>query len=248
VPQALRNKPEDTLVVLLTGRELGFGAMQSLRGINVIQGKGVLGADTMGALVMSRRDVCGHLSLVETTADHATYATQRTGAPKPVTMTYTIAQAKQAGLATKDNWKNHPDAMLRARCLSAICRAVYPDLVAGLYIEDEGDEIAGRGRPTSMPMRSAAPIQEAEVVEDAEPDDGAYHGISNEQAQRIFAIGAERAAALRITSKRAGEGIVRQVYEAMGIVNTSEVTPERYDEVCAAVASWGSDITGEVAK
>lgn len=68
-------------------------------------------------------------------------------------MSYTIAQAKQAGLLGSQAWQKYPDAMLRARCLSAICRAVYPDLILGMY---DPDELAPLERPATPPP--AAPV------------------------------------------------------------------------------------------
>ena len=39
IPEALRNKPADVAVVLMTGAELGLGPMLSLRSIYVVKGK-----------------------------------------------------------------------------------------------------------------------------------------------------------------------------------------------------------------
>jgi hypothetical protein len=50
-PDALRNRPQDALMVLMAGRELGFAPMQSLRLITVIKGKITLAADATVALV-----------------------------------------------------------------------------------------------------------------------------------------------------------------------------------------------------
>jgi hypothetical protein len=44
----------------------------------------------------------------------AIYETKRVGST-PVKISFTIEQAKQAGLTGKDNWRNYPAAMLRAR-------------------------------------------------------------------------------------------------------------------------------------
>jgi hypothetical protein len=79
--------------------------------------------------------------LVESTHDTATYRTHRVGEPEPVTISFTAAQAKAAGLSGKDTWQKHPDAMLRARAASSLARAVYPDLILGIYTEDEAEEI-----------------------------------------------------------------------------------------------------------
>lgn len=137
IPKALFNKPGDVLVILLTGRELGLGPMQSLRGINVIDGKAVLSADLMVGLCVARRDVCEWFRFVESDAKHAKCATKRAGAPEPQELTWTLEQARAAGLTGKQNWAKYPEAMLRARCASALVRAVYPDLMAGSYDPDE---------------------------------------------------------------------------------------------------------------
>ncbi|MBM3992152.1 MAG: recombinase RecT [Planctomycetes bacterium] len=135
LPAALKKSPADVLLVVLTGQELGFGPMQSIRLLHVIEGKPCLSADGMGALCM-RHPSCELLRLVSSDGKAATYEAKRRGA-EPVRLTFTIEQAKAAGLLGKGNWSKFPEAMLRARCLSAICRAVWPDAVAGVYDPDE---------------------------------------------------------------------------------------------------------------
>ena len=142
-------KPESALAVILAGRELGLTAMQSLRSIFVIEGKPTLSADLMVALV-KRSPKCKYFKLIESTAKVATYETDRDG--EGVTrMSWTIEQAHAAGVASKDNWKKYPDAMLRARCIASLARAVYPDLLAGVYEENEIVQA-----PT-QPLRSVPP-------------------------------------------------------------------------------------------
>jgi hypothetical protein len=127
--------------ILLAGHELGFGPMASARGITLVSGKVSLGADATVAACARHRDVCVYFSCSESTDDRATYVTQRAGAPAPVTLSYTIAQARRAGLTGSGTWRAHPEAMLRARCAAALARSVYPDLVAGVYDPDEAEEI-----------------------------------------------------------------------------------------------------------
>jgi hypothetical protein len=165
IPDSLKNKPADVLVVLMTGRELGIGPMQSLRGISVIKGKPVLSADLMLAQCLRHRDVCEWFRLVESTTAVARYQTKRAGS-EPVDMAWTMDDAKRAGLDGGQNWRNHPAAMLRARCSAALARAVYPDLVGGIYEEGEGEEIAGKAKPT--PVVALAPPVETDVTPPAE--------------------------------------------------------------------------------
>lgn len=137
LPEALRQKPADVLLTIMTGAELGLGPTQALRAIVVIKGKATLSSDAMAALVRRRRDVCKYLRCVETTATRAVFETLRDGDPEPTKLEFTIAEAQAAGLAGGDGWRKYPKAMLRARAQAAICRLVYSDLLLGVYDPDE---------------------------------------------------------------------------------------------------------------
>lgn len=136
IPEALQKSPADVLAIVMAGAELGLAPMQSVRALVLIKGKPTLSADAMGALVKSRRDVCEYLVVKHSDGERATYETKRVGDPQPTVLGFTKAEATAAGL-NGDNWRKFPAAMLRARALSAICRAVYPDLLLGVYDPDE---------------------------------------------------------------------------------------------------------------
>ncbi len=60
---------------------------------------------------------------------------------------WTIDQAKRIGLTGKDNWKNYPQAMLRARCIAEGVRAVFPGAIGGmLAVEEAQDFVAAPPR------------------------------------------------------------------------------------------------------
>lgn len=139
--------PEAAFAIIATGRELGLTAMQSLRSIHVIKGKTILSADLVAALVKSRREVCSYFQLVESTTERATYKTHRVGEPEPTTLTFTIEDAKRAQVTGNPNWTKFPAQMLRARCITGLARAVYPDLAMGIYDADEFDDT-----PTAPPQ------------------------------------------------------------------------------------------------
>jgi hypothetical protein len=132
--------PEACFAVMLAGAELGFQPMQSLRSLAIVKGKISLSADAQIALCV-RSPVCKHFRLIESTDQRATYETHRDGYPEVTRLTWTFAQATRAGLTSSGTWKAHPEAMLRARCAAALARAVYPDVVAGIYDPDETREI-----------------------------------------------------------------------------------------------------------
>ena len=210
IPDALKSKPADILVVLMTARELGIGPMQGLRGISVINGKAVIGADLMVAQCLRRRDVCAYFRLVESTDQVARYATQRAGSA-PVEMAYTIEQASAAGLAGKNTWKSHPAAMLRARCSSALARAVYPDLVGGMYDHDEGQEMAPHAPAVELKTetlypapRTEGPKPVADVIDVLKQDEPAPYTRQQLWKAAVAKFGPEAAAEFGEAIARAG--------------------------------------------
>ena len=148
---------DKAFAVLLKGHELGFSPMASAGSISIIKGKVSLSADATVALC-KRSPACLYLRLVESSEEVATYETQRAGDPSPTSLSYTIAQASKAGLTGSQTWRGHAPAMLRARCGAAIGRAVYPDLVAGIYDPDEVAEIV-RSEPVHAPDVSLAALE-----------------------------------------------------------------------------------------
>ena len=54
---------------------------------------------------------------------------------------WTFEQAKRVGLTGKDNWKNYPQAMLRARCIAEGIRAVFPGAIGGMLSVEEAQDI-----------------------------------------------------------------------------------------------------------
>jgi len=155
---------EAAFAVMLAGAELGAKPMQALRSVSIVKGKLSLTADFTVALCV-RSPVCEWMRCVETTPERATYETQRRGHPAPSRLTWTIAQAQAAGLASSQTWRAHPAAMLRARCASALARSVYPDLVAGVYDPDEAAEIERDGKPENIEQGSASVREELDGEE-----------------------------------------------------------------------------------
>jgi hypothetical protein len=132
--------PEQALMILMTGREMGIGAMTSLRGFHFIKGKPCMSAQLMSALIL-RSGKAEYWELVEGSSKSATYATKRTGGRNEQRKTFTVDDARLAQLVKADgNWVKYPSAMCEARAASALARIVYPDLLMGVYLPDEMEE------------------------------------------------------------------------------------------------------------
>jgi 5'-3' exonuclease len=129
--------PEQAFMIVMTGREMGIGAMTSLRGFHFIKGKPCLSAQLMVALIL-KSGKCEFWELIESSSKTATYETKRVGGRNPQRKTFSVDDAKLAQLVKGDgNWLKYPAAMCEARAASALARIVYPDLMMGVYLPEE---------------------------------------------------------------------------------------------------------------
>lgn len=129
---------DSAVIIMLTGKNLGLSALQSLGGIHVIEGKPCLSADLMVAVVR-RSGLCESWRTVESTASKCTIETKRRDDASCTSKTWTVDDAKRAQLSGKSIWLKYPAQMLRHRCASDLAREVYPEVMLGLYTQDEVD-------------------------------------------------------------------------------------------------------------
>lgn len=160
VPSALRGRPEAVLAAMLTGHEVGIGPMQALAKIHVIEGRPSMAAELMRALVMRE----GHeLWIEESTSTRCTIGAKRSNSARETRVSWTLDDAKKAGLEGRQNWRKYPRAMLLARATAELCRAVFPDLLAGIsYTSEEltdGDviDVVDASPPAADQAATAAP-------------------------------------------------------------------------------------------
>ncbi len=139
-------------IVALKGKELGIPFMQAVQSISVINGKPALSAELMLALIYRRvKGVVIQYLTPETKAhEECTIEATRPG-HKPVRISFTIEDARRAGLLTNPSWVKYPKALLRARCVSAMARAVFPDAIGACYVPEELGE--GEDEPVETSYR-----------------------------------------------------------------------------------------------
>lgn len=185
-PKAV-SKPEQVLVIALKGRELSIPPMQALSHIHIVEGKPTLSAELMTALV--RR--AGHkIRVVEWTDEVCTLEGVRADDPgHPQRTSFTKADAQVAGLLSKSVWKSYRQAMLFARAVSKLCRALFSDILMGASytpeelgaeVNEEGEVLSapglrprdartgGPGEPSETTTEASEPVEDAEVIEDAQ--------------------------------------------------------------------------------
>lgn len=150
---AKTTSPEAAGMLICAGLEIGLTPMQALLGMHMVEGRPTLAADTIVALVMRRTDVCEYWHTIEATTERHTIETKRRGDGfVPERRTWTTEDAKRAGLLGKPIWQRYPADMLRHRCATALARAVYPDVIAGMaYTREEIADGVHRGDDVPQP-------------------------------------------------------------------------------------------------
>ena len=119
---------EQATALMLIAQAEGYHPALAARDYRIIQGRPTLKAETM----MARFQQQGGKVEWKTLTDKEVTATFSHPSGGSATITWTFEQAKQAGLTGKDNWKNYPRAMLRARVVSEGIRTVFPGVVLGV--------------------------------------------------------------------------------------------------------------------
>jgi len=106
-------------------------------------------------------------------------------------ITWTIEQAKEIGLATKDTWKKYPAQMLRARCTAEGIRAIYPACLGALYLTEEVQDFGGAELPKKSRVIEARGVSVA-VEDEAEAGEEGTIQVSEHTAKLIQKLKEEK--------------------------------------------------------
>jgi len=229
VPQQYRGKPAEATAAILAGAELGLNPLAALRAFDNIQGTAAPKAITLRAVAQAN----GHdVEVAEESDSKVVVEYRRKGADQWRTVTWTIQQARDLGLTSKDNWKKQPKSMLVARATSEASRRVASDALLGIPYSAEELEDA-QPEPTRTVARKTvqrAPKPPAPEPEFDEPPAPAQEpvkataergepAITDAQSKKLHALLRE----CGITDRDAGLAYISQIIDRE-IESTKELT------------------------
>lgn len=160
-------RPEQILVAIMAGAELGFAPFQAMQSFAVINGKPNIWGDALPALLWS-----SGFKIKEwfDNADEPTKAFCRITRPdgEEIERSFTLAQAKKAGLLGKQGpWQQYPERMLQMRARAFAARDGAADVLRGMHVAEEVQDyqpISARQVPVEGPgiaARLSAPAADA---------------------------------------------------------------------------------------
>jgi hypothetical protein len=140
---------------------LDIHPLAALNGIHIIKGKPTQSAELMRSLVQR----AGHKFRTTTmTTERSVVSIERADDPGfPVEVTFTMQDARDAGLTGSDTWKHYPSSMLHARATSMVVRAACPDVLMGIsYTAEElGAAVDADGNVLDVAEAARIPLTDA---------------------------------------------------------------------------------------
>jgi len=134
VPERFRGNIPVITAALIYGAEIGLKPMQALDSLYEVNGRIGISAEKQRALILH----AGHDIWIEDLGTtRVTVAGQRKDSDQVSRITWTMDDARRAGLAGKPPWKMYPRQMLLARASAELARAVFPDAIGGLAATEE---------------------------------------------------------------------------------------------------------------
>jgi hypothetical protein len=182
VPTKMRGNAPAVAACILTGREIGIGPMESLQKIFLIEGKPALSAELMRSQVLKNGHSIKFTTLTDT---RVTIEGKRAGEDNWTAVTWTIAEAQRAGVASKDVWKKYPRNMLSARATSELCRLIFPDALGGISYTPEEIENEDAEAGSGAVVRVSNRVQRAKAPDPVEPSFDADIVESDEDSSEI---------------------------------------------------------------
>ena len=174
-PQNMKSR-ESVAVAVMQGMEIGLKPMQAIQSIAVINGRPSIWGDAAIGLVQGS-GLCEYVNeWIEGKGDAmiAFCEAKRMDSPKPVNQSFSVDDAKLAGLWGKAGpWKQYPKRMLQMRARSFALRDAFADVLKGLHVAEETRDY--------QPMRNVTPADRSRPDLAAELESQARTGAGDNE-------------------------------------------------------------------
>lgn len=147
--------PEKCMIAIMRGMEVGLTPFMALDKIAIVNGRPTIWGDGAIGLVRSS-GLCEFIRERIEGKDEARVAVceaKRKGEPEPIRRTFSVLDAKKAGLWGKQGpWQQYPERMLQMRARAFALRDGFADVLGGLYLREEIED--------ARPMQDVTPREE----------------------------------------------------------------------------------------
>jgi hypothetical protein len=205
--------------IVLMGREMGMGTMAACRKLQVIKGTVTERADSQ----LARFKTAGGRAVFKELSESKAVLVLKHPNGDEHTETFTLDDAKRAGLSSNDNYAKHPKAMLRSRAITAGLKSIGWEGAVGIYDPDEVSDYPA-SEPAKEPVvvrpkftEPAAPKVEATAVATATIADMERSRTAINKAGAVATL--ERMQAIIDERLKAGYYSPAQADELLNLIN-----------------------------
>lgn len=139
-PHYAKMREEGIFAVLIAAKTYNVNPFTALNGgFHFIQGRVSMSAELMSKIIREK----GHSIKKDpqSNSQKCKLIGKRADNGDEIEVSYTIVEAEKAGYLKKDNWNNHPQAMLYAYCLRMLARQLFSDVIFNVLVEGEDPSI-----------------------------------------------------------------------------------------------------------
>jgi hypothetical protein len=199
------------MVRIQVGRELGLGAAASLKAIQLIMGTPTFSANFVAALIKKARPGYNYrIKELTPTACSVDFYEDREVVGNH---SFTMEDAKRAGLDKKDIWVKYPKSMLFARCITAGARVYCPDLTAFPFYTTE--ELGGA-------------ISNEDILDEESPAEKTFSGTSDVSIEDRY----------KLVQQCGDKGIkINKLCSHLGIISIDSITEVEFRKALQFVNS-----------
>ena len=216
--------PEAALTLMLVAQSEGLHPMQALRRYHVIEGRPAMSSEAMLAAYQAAG---GRITWTVTTDTECSAVFESPGTGGPLTVRWTLDDAKRAGVAAKQNWTRYPRQMLRARVVSEGVRASMPGVVLGMYTPEEVADFDPASRPQTIEaVATTPPVERTPIPAPNSADDARSRAVAlaREAVRRLLprATAQERRAWVERVLGRDVDGSSLSLDDARAILDAAD--------------------------
>lgn len=162
------------IIAILKGMELGLPPLRSLQSLYVVNGKPTLYGDEIPALLWASGKVEWIKEGYEGDGDQrfAWFEAKRVNNPEPLRKTFSVANAGAMRLLGKAGpWQHSRDRMLMIRARTYCARDLFADVLAGLSIKEEQEDVLRSQGHEPAAFLSAPETVEVDPLADGAPEE-----------------------------------------------------------------------------
>ena len=213
VPKAYQGNPANCMIAIEMASRINTSPMMVMQNLYIVNGSPAWSSQWIIAMINNSKRYKTELKFDLRYDEHGAPLSCMAGAEdyngnKVTGPVITMQMAKDEGWISKNGskWRTMPEVMIRYRAASFFGRLNCPDMIMGIYSQEE--VIDGFGDP----LDESTPVVEADIVEDTRV-------ISQEERQKLMQAIAEKFEDTKMRNK-----VYVEVLKELGLRNSSNMT------------------------